>query len=129
MGKFLDEARKDWTKILTSGGFEVDITLEDPDVIDSSTTVKGLAILKSQEFDFETGAFIRADKAHSTISIQTLVDASYPYLNVDGEVDMLKHKLTFNDSQGVPLNYVISQNFPDEAAGIITFELVKHGTN
>lgn len=130
MGSILDEARKDWNRITTSGGFEVDITLEALDVPDPTTVVvKGIHSLRSMEFDFEAGAFIRADKAHATISIQVLVDAGYPYRDANGAINMLKHKLSFLSSEGLTKNFKISENFPDETVGIITFNLVAYGVN
>jgi len=123
----LDEARKDWNKITTSGGFEVDITLEKSGV--PITVVKGLATLRSMEFDFEAGAFIRADKAHATISFAELDANAFPYRNTNGVINMIGTKVSFLSSQGDVKNYKVSENFPDETVGIITFNLVDYGTN
>lgn len=128
MGKTLDLARKDWNKIITSGGFESDITLEKPGVF-GPIVVKGLATIISREFDFESGAYIRSDKATCTISIQALIDASYPYRDSNGNVNLLGDKADFDNSEGITRKFKVAENFADETVGVITLSLVNYGTN
>lgn len=121
-GRLILQARKDWQRHTSSGGFEEDITFQTPEsvVAPFEVIVQGLAIKHNLKVDTDGNA-VSSKNVHITVSEALLVAAGYPVRNAKNEVDLIDHKIKYADSSGNGLQeYVILQAFPDETVGIIT---------
>lgn len=121
-GRLTLQARKDWQRITSSGGFEEDIIFQTPDSFASlaTATVKGLATKHNLDVDTDGNA-VSSKNVHITVSEALLVEAGYPVRNDENEVSLIDHKVQYSDSTETEgQNYVILQCFPDETVGVIT---------
>lgn len=117
MGSILDKLRRDAKKMITSGGFEEQITLSTPN---SSNTITLTGLTSKHFITFDTdGSTVNSKNAHICIDEDILTNASYPVRNAKGEVNLMKHRVSCKDSTGIVKNYVINQNYPDETLGLI----------
>lgn len=117
-GKLLNLARKDAKNHITKGGFEENITLQTADSL-TTVNITGFATKHFINYDSD-GLPINTKNVHICINEDDLVALSYPVRNAKNEVALLNHKVTFNDSTGQAKNYVINEQYPDEALGLIT---------
>lgn len=122
MGKILNMARKNAHLILTSFGFESDITLKKGTI---QVAIKGLAPVHHLSFDTE-GQTVNSKNAHVTVSEQSLNDVSFPCRNAKGEVYLVGVLISFSDSSGVSKTYVVKENFADDTIGVIVLNLGKY---
>ena len=120
-GRLTLQARKDWQRIISSGGFEEDIIFKTPDSVVPfvEVTVQGLATKHHLSVDSDGNA-VSSKNVHITISEDSLATAGYPVRNSNKEVSLIDHKVDYTDSTGVLKNYVVLQCFPDETVGVIT---------
>jgi hypothetical protein len=117
-GKLLAQARLDAQKFVTSGGFEVDITLSTPDA-NTTIILTGLGTGRWVKFDNE-GNSVNSAKNSITISEKTLNDLEYPVRSEKtGKVKLYGHKVSHLDSNGTPKNYVIEECYPNGSLGLI----------
>ena len=114
-----DQAIKDLQRF-TSGEFSVDMVFVAPTM--ETATIKGWTTQHHTQFDSE-GNLINAKTAPITISEKFLIDAGYPVRNASGEVAMLNHLVTVQNSTYNNRQFKIVQNLPDERLGAITFIL------
>ena len=122
MGRLTEQARKDWQRITSSGGFEENITFKTPDSVVPAVEVivKGLATKHNLNVDTDGNA-VSSKNVHITVSEALLVAAGYPVRNDENEVSLIDHKIDYADSTESGLqNYVILECFPDETVGVIT---------
>ncbi|WP_300440687.1 hypothetical protein [Christiangramia sp.] len=120
-GSILQAAKADAKKIITSGGFEVDITLSTPSG-DKTFLTTGLGSKHHLSFDTD-GMPMSSKQAHVCVDEQVLLDNDYPVRNANGEIDLYKHKVSFKDSSGIVKSYVVREQFPNETLGLITLIL------
>lgn len=120
-GSILQAAMADAKKIVTSGGFEVEIGLSTPSG-DMSLQTKGSHSKHHLSFDTE-GSQVSSKQAHVCVDEKVLSDNNYPVRNANGEVDLYKHKVVCADSSGVLKNYVVREQFPNETLGLIVLIL------
>lgn len=97
--------------------FGVAITFESPANV--TATITGIHTKHHLSVDTD-GAPVSAKKAHISFSEKFLTDVNYPVRNVDGEVDLKKHKVSVKDSTGVIKHYLVQTWFPNETIGLIT---------
>lgn len=117
MGSVLDRARVDAQRIITSGGFEVDITLTPP-LPDSPLAVKGLA--SKHWIDIQTdGIDANTKNTHITIVEKDLTDNAYPVRDGNDQVNMEGHQVDYIDSTGTSKSNTIIEAYPDETLGLI----------
>jgi hypothetical protein len=122
MGKILDMARRNANLILTSFGFESDITLKKEEV---EITIQGLAPVHHLSFDTENNT-VNSKNAHVTISEQSLKDLSFPYRNSGNEIYLIGILVSFADTSGNIKTYTVKENFADETIGVIVLNLGKY---
>jgi hypothetical protein len=67
----------------------------------------------------QDGKMVNTKNAHVSFSEDILVDASYPYRNASGEVNLKGHKVIVKDSTRNDVEYIIREWFPDETIGLI----------
>jgi len=119
MGKILDLARNTANMILTSFGFESDITL----IKDNLTvTIQGLALVHHLSFDTENQT-VNSKNAHITVSESSLIAVNFPYRNAKNEVFLRGILVSFEDSNGISKTYIVKENFADETLGTIVLNL------
>ena len=120
-GRLTLQARKDWKRIIESGGFEEDIIFKTPDSFNTAVqvTIQGLATKHNLNVDTDGNA-VSGKNVHITVSEDTLVLAGYPVRNTSEEVSLIDHKVDYTDSSGVLKHYVVLECFPDETVGVIT---------
>lgn len=119
-GKILQAARRDFQKIISSGGFEEDIELVSPDgsvIIE----ITGLHAKRAQMFDTE-GNPVSSIVAHITVMKNKLDELNYPYINSKGKVDFNGHKVNVKDFS-VIRNYVVNEFHPSDTFGAIVLIL------
>lgn len=118
----MDEIKQDVKDITSnSNEFGVSITFTAP--TGETATVVGTASKHFMNFDFDTGKNVNSQNAHVTVSEEVLIDADYPVRNPAGNVNMRNHRVSYIDSTGVTGTYVITEQFPDQAIGLIVFIL------
>nr|WP_299067168.1 hypothetical protein [uncultured Allomuricauda sp.] len=115
-GNILQSAREDVKKILSSGGFEEDITLSTPD---GATTINTKGLATKHHITFEMDGPINSKNAHICIDESDIVDKNYVVRNNDGEVNLLNHRVEVSDNTGEKKKYLIKENFPNETLGLI----------
>ena len=120
-GRLTLQARKDWKRIIESGGFEEDIIFQTPDsfVLPVAVTVQGLATKHNLQVDTDGNA-VSGKNVHITVSEDRLVSEGYPVRNSNKEVSLIAHKVDYADSTGILKNYVVLECYPDETVGVIT---------
>ena len=116
-GKILQLAKRDAKHFVTSGGFEESIVLITP-TRDKQLSLTGLATKHWINFDTD-GNPVNSKNVHICIDESFLVANGYPVRNAKGEINLMKHLVSFPDSSGMVKNYVVRENFPDETLGLI----------
>jgi hypothetical protein len=119
-------AREDWNKFLTSGGFEVDLTLTPPDPY-IPIQIKGIYAKHHNSISTE-GIPINARLTRISFLESDLILAEYPVRNSSGEIAIVRHLVDFVDSTGTSKRYIIKETFPDETVGVITCILGDYGS-
>ena len=122
MGKVLDMARRNANLILTSFGFENDITLSKGSL---EVHIKGITPVHHLSFD-SNNQTINSKNAHITISEQSLIDVSFPYRNSNNEVYLKGTIISFVDTSGTLKSYGVKENFADETIGVIVVNLERY---
>jgi len=122
----LEKAKSDWKRLLNNGGFGVSITLTPPNS-SASTIVKAIAIKHHNSIGTD-GLPINAKNVHISIIESDLIALSYTVRNVEGEVSLRNHRVSFADSNDNVKNYIIKETFPDETIGLITCILGDYGS-
>lgn len=118
MGSILDRAMRDAKRYITSGGFESEILLSTPNG-SNQVTLSGLTSKHHIAFDTDGNA-VQSKTAHITIDENILISNDYPVRNSIGEVYLIRHRVSVKDSTGITKQYIITENFPDEALGLIS---------
>lgn len=116
-GNILQAARRDAQKYVTKGGFEEDITLSTPDGA-TILNITGLATKHHINFDTE-GNQVNSKNVHICIVESELQAAGYPVRDANTEVNLLRHRVSMPDSTGNTKDYIVRENLPDEALGLI----------
>jgi len=122
MGNVLDLIRKDAEKIVSSFGYETQITFTKGLV---SSLVTGLGLIHHLSFD-TSGQPISTKNAHICVSENILVGAGVTVRNANKEVYLRDWIVSFADSTGTVKKYCIKENYADETIGIITLNLGKY---
>lgn len=117
-GKLLQQARKDAAKIISSGGFEEDILISNPQGT-KSLQLKGLHSKHWISFDTD-GTQVNSKNAHVLISENFLTENDYTTRSArTGNVDLKNHRITVKDATLIEKNYVIEECYPSETFGLI----------
>lgn len=115
----LDRARQDARRIVSSGaGFAFPITFTNGV---KTATVNGTGKKHHIKFD-DQGAVVNALNATVTVAETDLTDAGYPIRDVNGEISLRDHTVTWADAKGTN-TYEVSEWFPDEHLGLIVLIL------
>jgi len=122
MGQILNMARKDAHKILTSLGYETEITLKKGLI---EVVINGLGLVHHLAFDTE-GQTVNTRTAHVTISEQACIDVDFDIRNDKGTVYMRDVLISFADCTGVIKTYMVKENFADDTLGVIVLMLGKY---
>lgn len=122
----LTAARTDWKRFITSGGFQVNVTIKTPDEA-TTAVIQALAMKHHLSIDTD-GLEVSAKNAHVTLVEQDLLDVSYPVRNAKGEVDLMNHIIEYPDSTGGVKQYAIKRQYPDETVGVISLILGDYGS-
>lgn len=118
----MDTIKQDIQNITSNlNEFGVSITFTAP--TGETATVVGTASKHFMNFDFDTGKNTNSQNAHVTVSEALLTAEDYPVRNPAGNVNMKKHRVSYIDSTGVSGSYEITEQFPDQAVGLIVFIL------
>ncbi len=117
-GSILQAARNDSKSYVKAGGFESQITLSTKDGI-TAVNIKGFHANRNIVFDPDEGNTVSAQQAHITIDEVDLDDSNYPYRNANGDLNILNHRVTVNDSSGSPVNYSVMTQHHDRSLGLI----------
>lgn len=120
-GDLLNKARRDLKRIVTKGGFQVDIILRTVDGL-KEVALKGIASKHWLSLDSD-GMPINSKNAHISILESDLVEAGYQVRNQKNEVNLLNHRVIYADSTGNERTYVIKEWMPDETVGLIVCTL------
>ena len=120
-GSIFQAMKADAKKIITAGGFEVDINLSTPSG-DMTLQITGLASKHHLSFDSD-GSTMSSKNAHCCVSEEALSAENYPVRNASQEIDLKKHKVSFKDSSGVVKTYMVKDHYPNETLGLITLIL------
>jgi len=116
----IDSARVDIQRFLTTGGFQVNVSLTSPD--GKVVSIKALAVKHFTTVDTD-GNQINTKNARVTLVENNLITLNYPTRNAKGEVNLKSHKLDYADSTGILKHFVVKEWYPDETLGIITLIL------
>jgi len=116
----LTQARSDWDRFTSNGGFQVEIAITTPsgDVY----TVFGLAVKHHLSIDPD-GLPVSSKVAHITITEQVLLTAGYNVRDSKQEVNLINNKVSYKDNSGVLKHYIVSEQYADETVGAITLNL------
>ncbi len=98
--------------------WSVDLTFQNLDK-SLSVTVKGLGTSHHLSIDPNTGLPLNARNTHIAISEDVLTDAGYIVRNANGEIDLIRHFVSFKNNKGVLKHYRINETWPDETLGLI----------
>lgn len=114
-GKLLKAARRDLRNFTSTGGFEEDIEMINPD---GSVIInfKNLHTKHHLKFDSE-GNTINSMTASITVLDSVLIELNYPYRNSKGKVDFKGHKVNVSDSVSVR-KYVVNEFIPSDTFGM-----------
>lgn len=126
MGTLLAEARAYNVAILTTGGFESDITLTAKTANKETATVQGTIRLHSTVIDPETGIETVGRASSVLFSISSLVDAGYPiYRDAKKPTDIVLKDDTveFLDASGNMRKFEASEVRPSHTFGCVTLIL------
>jgi hypothetical protein len=126
-GNLLNKARRDAKKYVTKGGFEVDITLKSASGL---ITIETTGFGSKHWINFDSnGDPVNSKNAHICLDENLLVEQNYPVRNLDNEVFLRGHKVSYKDSSGVLKNYVINEWYPNETLGLIVCILGDYESN
>ena len=101
---------------LNDWGMIIDLTSPNGDTL----SVGGFHTKHHMSYD-EGGAIV--NHKHASVAVSELNLGNYPVRDVNGEVDLLGHKVFVNDSTGIQKKYLVQQAFPDEKLGLIVLIL------
>lgn len=119
------QAKYDWLRFSTAGGFEVDITLTPP--VGDHIHCKGLATKHHNSVGTD-GLPINAKNAHCSFIESHLTGLGYTVRDANGEVNLRNHRVSYTDSSGVVKEYIIKETMPDETVGVIVCILGDYGS-
>jgi hypothetical protein len=115
----LERARIDSLKIITnSNEFASEVTFIAPN--EFTVTTNGIHAKHHTSFDEMQ---IRVNSKVASVSVAESNLVGYPVRNSKGEVQMKNHKVLVKDSTDIVKEYVVKENYPDEALGLIVFIL------
>ena len=123
-GDILDMAREDLLLITSDGGFQSDVTVMTSDKT-TSVVIPAIAMKHHLSFDAE-GQNVNSEQAHISLSESLLVSKGFPVRNSNNDVSMIGVIIKYTDSSGVEGSYVVNENYPDEAIGLITLILSRY---
>lgn len=115
-GILLEQARKDAQIILSSGGFENDLTITNGT---ATITCKGLAPVHHIQINAD-GQPMNSKTAHVTVHEDDLTGLT---VRVDGKVFLRNAIVEFTDVSGISKKYSVKENFADDTIGVIVLIL------
>lgn len=118
----LDQAIQD-AALIAGGEFSSSVQLIA--IGGQTATLQALGNKIGRKLDTETGVVVNTKNASVVVSEGSLRSANpnYPIRNDKSEVKMIGHKVNVKDSTGTTRNYIVQENIPDEALGLITLIL------
>jgi len=105
-------------KRFSQSEWSTDLTFQN---VDKSVivTIKGFASSHHLSIDPSTGLPVNVRNTHISVSETLLSDAGYTVRNSDGEVNLIRHFVTYTNSAGQEKTFRINETFPDETLGLI----------
>lgn len=116
-GSLFDIVKRDAKRFVTSGGYQVDITISNPDR-SKTENITGWAVVHAISFDSD-GNQVNTKISRATIDEELLVQKGFTVRNAKGEVALLKFKVSFKDSSGEMRYFNVRENLPDQNLGLI----------
>jgi hypothetical protein len=114
---FLDIVRRDVKMYVNKTGYQEEIEMTTPDG-SMTINITGWAVKHHISFDSD-GNQVNTKNARATIDEQVLVAKGYPTRNVQQEIALIKHRVSYKDSSGIVKHYYVRESFPDETLGMI----------
>lgn len=116
IGKLLLQARKDFKKFSSAGGFQLPITITTPN---NNLSVSFFNLHSQHHLGWDSdGSIVNVKNSHITI-IENELD-SYPLRNEKtNEISLRGHKITIINTDSIEKNYVITEAYPSDTFGAI----------
>ena len=115
----VDIARDDFNELVSDlDGFGQTMKLYTPAPDKDEYIISGYHTTHHNGFDGE-GAPSNTQNISIAIPELKLAEESYPYLTVNGEVNLSEHTVKMTDASGVEKHYMVAQWYPDRELGCI----------
>jgi len=119
MSGLIDQAKNDWQRFSSDpNAFGIPITFTAPAPGSEVSVINGLGTNHHVTIDTD-GNTVNSKNSHVSVSEQLLVDDGYPTRAGGDEINMVGHRVSFEDSTGVTKEYQIDETLPDETVGMI----------
>ena len=119
-----ERAKQDLNRFLNAEFSEL-ITISTPS---KSFSVQINALVSKHKITISpsNGLPVNSDNIHCSFIEQNLIDLEFPVRNAKNEVNLLKHIISFVDSNEILGEYVINETWPDNKLGIIVCMLARY---
>lgn len=117
MSNVRTRAIRDWRRLSVSA-FNLELTFTAPDA--TTATAKGMGTNRHLLM-ISDGQDVNTRMVHIAISEAELLASNANYPTRDGQdyVDLVGHRVSFQDARGTVLNYRITEHMPDDTVGMI----------
>lgn len=111
-------AIRDWGRFSQSS-FDLDLAFTSPDG-SQTATAKGIGTNRTIIM-ITDGQDAYTKRVHIAISEAAILanNASYPTRDVNDYVDLINHRVSFQDARGTTINYRVTDHQPDDTVGMI----------
>lgn len=119
----IDQIRLDLVDIITNANdFGVTLIFYATDSPISTATITGTG--RHIDYTFDELGMVKALGSNPTCTVTeaSLIAASYPYKNANGDYDFKNHRVTMQDATKTGY-YMVKTWIPNDGLGIISFEL------
>jgi len=119
----IDQIRLDLNDIITNANdFGVTLIFTATNSPATTATITGTG--RHIDYTFDELGMVKGlgSNATCTVSEASLIAASYPYKDSNGNIDFKRHKVTMSDATSTG-SYMVRTWIPNEGLGIISFEL------
>jgi len=117
LGDVIAAARRDSLSILSSGGFQTDITISKGA---ETITCTGLGLVHHLAVDTD-GQAVNSKHGHITVHEDSLTGLTVR--NAKNEVYLRNAIVEFADSTGIVKKYQVKENYADDTLGVIVLNL------
>lgn len=122
----MEQIKADIYQIVTnSNDFGVTLTFVAP----TAETITVVGTAKKHRIQYDEYGVPKTGTNTKNVSCSVAVDSltGYPYRNGEGEIDLAGHLVTWTDAMTVPIQYQVSEWYPDETVGLIVIILGEYG--